>query len=85
VNKSKLNSERNHNQDVMDLLSLANSELEEKSKIIRSLSAKIEILESKNFDNLEESELEELKDYYGSKLSSIVAALNNLTKNKSHE
>ena len=43
------------------------------------------MLESKNFDNLEESALEELKDYYGSKLSSIVAALNNLTKNKSQE
>jgi hypothetical protein len=67
------------------LLSLANAELEEKSKIIKSLNSKIEMLESKNFDNLEESALEELKDYYGSKLSSIVAALNNLTKNKSQE
>ncbi len=66
------------NEEISDLLTLANAELEEKSKIIKTLTLKIDLLECGNLETLEESALEQLRDFYGSKLSSILAALTNL-------
>jgi hypothetical protein len=68
-----------NDQTISDLLILANEELERKSKLLSKLQSKIEYLEGKNLENLNEEQLEGLRMFYGSKLSSIVATLTNLT------
>ncbi len=68
-----------NDQTISDLLLLANEELEKKSKLVSELNSKIEYLEGKNLECMNEEQLEGLRIFYGSKLSSIVATLTNLT------
>ena len=68
-----------NDQIISDLLILANEELERKSILLSELQSKIEYLEGKNLESMNEQQLEGLRIFYGSKLSSIVATLTNLT------
>jgi hypothetical protein len=63
-------------ENISDLLSLANEELERKSKLVYELESRIEYLEGNNLEAMGESQLNQLKNFYGTKLSSIVSALN---------
>ena len=67
---------------ISDLLQLANEELEKKSKLISELQMQIKNLQCNNIEALEEDALNELRQFYGSKLSSIVAALTNISNQK---
>ena len=68
----------NSEDNIQDLISIANEELERKSKAIADLQARIEYLEGKNLERLDENQLNQLSSFYGARLSSIVAAINNL-------
>ena len=68
----------NTEDNILDLLALANEELERKSKLIFDLQNRIEYLEGKNLDKLDENQLTQLSNFYGNRLSSVVTAINNL-------
>lgn len=68
----------NSEENINDLLTLANEELENKSKLIYELQSRIEFLECKHLDSMNQSQLNQLKSFYGTKLSSVVAAMGNL-------
>ncbi len=76
---SKLNQApvqiNNTEENISDLILLANEELERKSKIINELLSRVEYLEGNNLENMDEKKLTQLKDFYGNKLSSIVSQL----------
>jgi len=59
-------------------MNLANEELEKKSKLINELQSRIDYLENNNLETMNEYELNQLKNFYGTKLSSIVSAISNL-------
>jgi hypothetical protein len=67
-------------ENITDLLSLANDELERKSKQIYEMQARIDYLEGKDIQHLDEAGLNNLKNFYGSRLSSIVSEINNHKK-----
>jgi hypothetical protein len=73
---------KNSEENIIDLLSLANEELERKSKLINELQSRIEYLEANNIDLMNENQLNQLKNFYGTKLSSIVSALSNFSNYK---
>jgi hypothetical protein len=69
-------------ENILDLLYLSNQELEKKSKLISELQSKIQYLEGTNIESMSESQLNQLKDFYGSKLSSIVSKISNFNNFK---
>ena len=80
----KHTSIQNSGENIKDLISLANEELEKKSKLISELQARLDYLEGKNMVNLDEDQLNGLSNFYGSRLSSIVSAITNLNNSKSN-
>jgi hypothetical protein len=74
INKPIANTEEN----ITDLLELANEELEQKSKLIHELETKLEALEPSNIKRLSSTQLNELKNFYSTRLGLIIDAISNL-------
>ncbi len=72
----------NSTDNVNDIISLANDELERKSKSISNLQSRLDFLEAKNIEIMNEEQLNLLKDFYTSKLGSVLSAINNFNKEK---
>jgi len=72
-----INSEEN----ISDILQLANQELKQQSKRIFELNSKLEFLEGKDLKNSNENDLNTLKDFYSARLGTVIDALNNLKSN----
>jgi hypothetical protein len=63
-------------ENINDLLLLANQELEAKSKTIYDLSSRLAEYEISNIKTLKEEELNKLKAFYSTKLTQVIEALN---------
>ena len=71
----------NSEENISDILQLANDELKQQSKRIFDLNSKLEFLEGKDVKNLNENDLNSLKDFYSARLGAVIDALNNLKSN----
>lgn len=71
----------NSDENISDLLHLANEELSKQSRKIFELTSRLEYLEGKEIRTLDESQLNNLKDFYSSRLGLAIDALNNLKNN----
>jgi hypothetical protein len=60
---------------------LANEELRKQSTRIFELTSRLESLEGKDIRNLDEGQLNNLKDFYSARLGIAIDALNNLKNN----
>ncbi len=77
INPAKiLNSEEN----IQDLIQLANDELKKQSQTIFELTSRLEYIEGKEIRSLDENNLNTLKDFYSTRLGLVIDALNNLKK-----
>ena len=72
-----LNSEEN----ISDILDLANEELNQQSKRIYELNSKLEFIEGKTIKNSNENDLNTLKDFYSARLGAVIDAINNFKSN----
>lgn len=77
-NNYKTAKVENTESNIMDLLYLANSELESKSKHVAELENKLVFLQGNNIRSLSEHDLNNLKDFYSSKLGLVIDTLTNL-------
>ena len=71
----------NSEENISDIIQLANDELKQQSKRIFELNSKLEFLEGKDVKNLNENDLNYLKDFYSARLGAVIDALNNLKSN----
>jgi hypothetical protein len=67
-------------ENIQDLLHLANEELDRQAKIISELASRLDYLEGKNIRSMHEKELNQLKDFYSVRLGIAIDSLNNLKK-----
>ena len=65
----------NKEENINDLMSLANKELENKNKVIHELEGKVSKLNLNNVNEFSKEKLKEYKDFYTKKLKTINDAL----------
>lgn len=68
----------NTQQNIHDLLSLTNEELEQKSRRIAELEKKLELVELTQVKDMSISQLNASRDYLSTKLGIVIDATNNL-------
>ena len=72
---SKIPLSSNNEENINDLLSLANKELENKNKTIQELKEKITMVDLRNIEGFDKEKLKKYKDFYSKNLKIINDAM----------
>ena len=72
---NQISKSENNEENINDLMKLANDELEKKNNIIHNLQGKVEKLNLDNINEFSKDKLKEYKDFYNKKLKTINDAL----------